>query len=120
MNTCEQCGTPIQQGKRKRFCGNDCRVQFHNIQRKQEGEKPTTVAEIRPIDAEAAGLIAGGFLPVSFTICPHDSRPLWDYLGLCVLLNQRPDQLTQLLLRNGPAYQPGAGIPSSWRMFIER
>ena len=119
MTNCEQCGKAIQPGKRKRFCSNYCGVQFHNIQRKQEGEKPVSVAEIRPMDAEARALIVGGYLPESFTICPHDARPLWDFLGLCVLLNQRPDQLTRLLLDNGPAYQPGAGIPSSWKALIE-
>ena len=119
MTNCEQCGTAIQPGKRKRFCSNDCGVQFHNIQRKQEGEKPVSVAEIRPIDAEARQLIAGGFLPVSFTICPHDGRPLWDFGGICSLLNQRPAQLVEVLRSNGAVYGRGVGIPSSWRSLIE-
>ena len=75
--------------------------------------------ETPPIHLEAQRLIVTGHLPEAFSIDAHDSRPLWDYIGLCVLLNQRPDQLTQLLLSNGPAYQPGAGIPSSWRALIE-
>ena len=120
MTSCEQCGTAIKPGKKKRFCGNDCRVQFHNSQRKQEGEKPTTVAEIRPIDAEAAGLIVTGHLPEAFTIDPHDGRPLWDFGGLCSLLNQRPAQLVEVLRGNGAVYGRGVGIPSSWRSLIER
>ena len=80
----------------------------------------TTDTQTPTVHQEAQRLIVTGHLPEAFTIDAHDARPLWDYLGLCVLLNQRPDQLTRLLLSNGPAYQPGAGIPSSWRMFIER
>lgn len=75
--------------------------------------------ETPAIHLEAQRLIVSGHLPEAFTIDAYDSRPLWDYIGLCVLLNQRPDQLTQLLLSNGPAYQPGAGIQSSWRMLVE-
>ena len=78
-----------------------------------------TDTETPTIHATAQQLIVTGHLPEPFTIDRHDSRPLWDYIGLCVLLNQRPDQLTQLLLSNGPAYQSGAGIPSSWRALIE-
>lgn len=76
-------------------------------------------AETPAIHQVAQRLIVDGFLPESYTIDRHDSRPLWDYIGLCVLLNQRPDQLAELLMANGRAYQPGAGIPSSWRALIE-
>jgi hypothetical protein len=72
-----------------------------------------------PIHIEAQRLVVMGYLPPPFTICPHDSRPLWDFAGLADLLNQRPDQLVELLQANGPAYLPVAGIPSSWRMLIE-
>lgn len=78
-----------------------------------------TDTETPTIHATAQQLIVAGHLPEPFTIDRHDARPLWDYIGLCVLLNQRPDQLTRLLLSNGPAYQPGAGIPSSWKALIE-
>ena len=71
------------------------------------------------IHLQAQRLIVAGYLPPPFTICPHDSRPLWDFAGLADLLNQRPDQLVELLQANGPAYLPVAGIPSSWRMLIE-
>lgn len=67
----------------------------------------------------AQALIVGGFLPESFTICPHDARPLWDFHGICALLNQRPGQLVELLKGNGPVYLRGVGIPSSWRALIE-
>ena len=76
--------------------------------------------ETPEIHQEAQRLIVTGHLPEPFNVDPYDGRPLWDYIGLCVLLNQRPAQLTQLLLDNGPAYQPGAGIPSSWKALIER
>ncbi len=79
-------------------------------------EETTTPA----IDIEAQRLIVRGFLPPPHIISPFDSRPLWDYLGLCALLDQRPSELTEILLRNGPVHLAGdKGIPSSWRMLIE-
>jgi hypothetical protein len=117
---CEQCDGELPPGKRKRFCSNDCGTRFHNTKRDQEGEKPVSGAEIRPIDAEARQLIVGGYLPESYTIDPHDGRPLWDFGGLCTLLNQRPAQLVEVLTANGAVYGRGVGIPSSWRMFVER
>ena len=75
--------------------------------------------ETPEIHRTAQRLIVDGYLPESYILDRHDARPLWDFIGLCVLLNQRPDQLTELLLSNGPAYKPGAGIPSSWRALIE-
>ena len=71
------------------------------------------------IHQEAQRLIVTGHLPEPFNVDPYDGRPLWDYIGLCVLLNQRPDELSRLLQANGPAYLPGVGIPSSWRSWIE-
>jgi hypothetical protein len=67
----------------------------------------------------AQALIREGFLPESFTIDAHDTRPLWDFYGLCALLNQRPAQLLEIRKSNGPVYDRHAGIPSSWRMLIE-
>jgi hypothetical protein len=75
--------------------------------------------ETPAIHTAAQQLIVSGHLPAPFNVDPHDQRPLWDFVGLAELLNQRPDQLVQLLQANGPAYLPGAGIPSSWRMLIE-
>ena len=61
-----------------------------------------------------------GFLPPPHIISPFDSRPLWDYLGLCALLDQRPSELTEILLRNGPVHLAGdKGIPSSWKALVE-
>lgn len=64
-------------------------------------------------------LVVGGHLPDPYTIDRHDSRPLWDFIGLAELLNQRPDQLAELLRGNGSVYSKTVGIPSSWRMLIE-
>ena len=116
MSQCEQCSAELPP-TRERFCSNQCGWTYHNA-RRVEVAKVQDV-ETPPIHLEAQRLIVTGHLPEAFSIDAHDSRPLWDYIGLCVLLNQRPDQLTQLLLSNGPAYQPGAGIPSSWRALIE-
>jgi hypothetical protein len=75
--------------------------------------------QIAPIHQKAQQLVVAGYLPPPFTIDRHDSRPLWDFIGLAELLNQRPDQLAELLQGNGPVYQKTAGIPSSWRLLIE-
>ena len=71
------------------------------------------------LNETAQALIVGGFLPAAFSIDPYDGRPVWDFNGLCALLNQRPGQLVELLKANGPAYLPGAGIPSSWKALVE-
>ena len=80
------------------------------------------VAEPAPTVHELAqGLIVQGYLPAPFTVCPHDGRALWDFCGLAVLLDQRPDALVELLLANGPVHlHADRGIPSSWQSLIER
>lgn len=75
--------------------------------------------EATPIDRAAHRLIVEGFLPAPYQIDPHDQRPLWDFVGLAELLDQRPDELVQLLVESGPAHLPKQGIPSSWRALIE-
>lgn len=74
-------------------------------------------AKTRPIDLTAHRLVVGGYLPEPFQIDPHDQRPLWDFTGLALLLDQRPHELVKLLLANGPAHLAAdRGIPSSWAM----
>ena len=85
-------------------------------------QAPQTVpAETPRVDVHdiARSLITQGFLPECFSIDAHDSRPVWDFYGLCALLNQRPNQLVEILKQNGPVYDRHAGIPSSWKMLLE-
>jgi hypothetical protein len=73
-----------------------------------------------PIHIEAQRLVVAGYLPPPFTICPHDSRPLWSIVELALLFDRRPDELVDLLLDRGPVHLQGdRGIPSSWRMLVE-
>jgi len=85
-------------------------------------QAPQTIHEEAPrVDVHdiARSLITQGFLPECFSIDAHDARPVWDFFGLCALLNQRPEQLVEILQSNGPVYSSTAGIPSSWRALIE-
>ena len=82
----------------------------------QETPPPPAIS----VHETAQALIVGGYLPESYTIDAHDARPLWDFHGICALLNQRPGQLVEVLKENGPVYSRGVGIPSSWKSLIER
>lgn len=83
-------------------------------------EQETPVVQPINVHETAQALIVGGYLPEAFSIDPHDGRPVWDFHGICALLNQRPGQLVEVLKGNGPVYTPGVGIPSSWKSLIER
>ena len=73
-----------------------------------------------PIHIEAQRLVVMGYLPPPFTICPHDSRPLWSIIELALMFDRRPDELVDLLLDRGPVHLAGdRGVPSSWRMLVE-
>jgi hypothetical protein len=73
-----------------------------------------------PIHLEAQRLIISGHLPAPYIVSNFDGRPLWDVIGIAAMLDTRPDQLIELLLRNGPAHlQADRGIPSSWKALIE-
>jgi hypothetical protein len=73
-----------------------------------------------PIHIEAQRLVVAGYLPPPFTICPHDSRPLWSIVELALLFDRRPDELVDLLLDRGPVHLAGdRGIPSSWKALVE-
>jgi hypothetical protein len=73
-----------------------------------------------PIHLEAQRLVVAGYLPPPFTICPHDSRPLWSIIELALMFDRRPDELVDLLLDRGPVHLQGdRGIPSSWRALVE-
>ena len=67
----------------------------------------------------AQTMIVEGYLPAPYQIDPHDMRPLWDFTGLALMLDQRPDQLVELLKENGPVHLRGTGIPSSWQLLLE-
>ena len=115
MPTCQQCGSDLPEG-RKRFCSNECGIQFHN-----QSRKPTDAnvedAVTREIDQAAHRLVIQGFLPEPYQIDPHDSRPLWDFAGLAQLFDKPPHELVELLVRNGPVHlAQDRGIPSSWAM----
>jgi hypothetical protein len=72
------------------------------------------------IHIEAQRLVVAGYLPPPFTICPHDSRPLWSIVELALLFDRRPDELVELLLERGPVHLAGdKGIPSSWKALVE-
>jgi len=76
--------------------------------------------EMPAIHASAHRLIVSGHLPPPFTICPHDSRPMWSIVEMAMLFDMRPDALISILLERGPVHLQGdRGIPSSWRMLIE-
>ena len=76
--------------------------------------------QIAPIHQKAQQLVVEGYLPPPFTICPHDSRPLWSIVELALLFDRRPDELVDLLIQAGPVHLAGdRGIPSSWRMLID-
>jgi hypothetical protein len=80
----------------------------------------TEQVETPEIHVTAQRLIVSGHLPEPFQIDPHDMRPLWDFIGLALLFDRRPDELVELLLARGPVHLAGdKGIPSSWRMLIE-
>lgn len=112
---CQQCQAELPEG-RKRFCSNECGVQFHNNQRKPSTEAKVEDVETREVDRVAQKLIVGGYLPEPFSIDPHDGRPVWDFAGIAALFNRKPDEVVKLLLANGPVHQHGQGIPSSWAM----
>ena len=80
------------------------------------------VAEPVPTVHELAqGLIVQGYLPAPFTVCPHDMRPLWSFNEIAQLFDKRPDELIELLVEAGPVHLQGdKGIPSSWKMLVER
>ena len=118
MGHCEQCSAELPP-TRERFCSNQCGWTFHNA-RRGEVAKVTDV-ETRPIDRQAMELVVSGHLPPPFQVDAHDGRALWDFCGLAVLLDQRPDALVELLLANGPVHlHADRGIPSSWQSLIER
>ncbi len=119
MTQCKQCSSPLTPG-RKVFCSEQCSWRWQNAKR-STGPMPSKTEQVETpqIHQTAQRLIVSGHLPSPYQIDPHDQRPLWDFVGLAELLNQRPDQLAQLLLANGPAYLPGAGIPSSWQLLRE-
>ncbi len=72
------------------------------------------------IHQEAQKLVVTGHLPAPYIVSNFDGRPLWDVIGIAAMLDQRPDQLIELLLANGPAHLAAdRGVPSSWRMLIE-
>jgi hypothetical protein len=119
MTACKQCSADLPPGK-KVYCSEQCSWRWNNAKR-STGPMPSKTEQVETpaIHQTAQNLIVTGHLPAPYQIDAHDQRPLWDFVGLAELLNQRPDQLVQLLQANGPAYLPGAGIPSSWRMLIE-
>ena len=119
MPVCQQCGSELPEGRIK-FCSVPCATKFHNERRKPPTEAKVEDVETREVDRIAHRLVVQGFLPAPFTCDAHDQRPLWDFTGLSELLDQRPDQLVQLLVRNGPVHlEADKGIPSSWQS-IER
>ena len=118
MPTCQQCNAELPVG-RKRFCSNECGVQFHNERRKPSSEAHVVDVETRPIDQTAHRLVIEGYLPAPFICDAHDQRPLWDFSGLALMLDQRPDELVQLLVRNGHVHlEADRGIPSSWQSIV--
>ena len=119
MSECEQCQGELPPGRRQRFCSNECGVAFHNAHRNTEAKKMDF--ETPPIHQEARQLIVSGHLPLPFSIDPHDGRPVWSFTELAVMFDRRPDELIDLLIQAGPVHLSGdRGIPSSWKMFIER
>ena len=73
-----------------------------------------------PIHQEARRLIVQGYLPLPFSIDPHDGRPVWSFTELALLFDRRPDELVSLLIQAGPVHLVGdRGVPSSWRALIE-
>lgn len=72
------------------------------------------------IHLEAQRLVVTGHLPAPYIVSNFDARPLWDVVGIAAMLDTRPDQLIELLLRNGAVHlQADRGVPSSWRMLVE-
>ena len=72
------------------------------------------------IHVQAQRLIVQGYLPPPFSVDPFDGRPVWSFTEIATMLDQRPDELVELLLANGPVHLAGdRGVPSSWRMLIE-
>jgi len=73
-----------------------------------------------PIHLQAQKLVVTGHLPAPYIVSNFDARPLWDVVGIAAMLDTRPDQLIELLLRNGPVHLPAdRGVPSSWKSLIE-
>ncbi len=118
MGTCEHCSADIQPGRRQRFCSTACGTAFHNANRP---EPKQTDVDMPAVHLEAQRLIVEGFLPPPFSLDPHDGRPVWSFTELALLFDRRPDELIDLLIQAGSVHLAGdRGIPSSWRMFVER
>ena len=118
MTKCQQCGADLPPGRRQRFCSNECGTAYHNSHR---SEPRQVDVETPPIHQEARQLIVSGHLPLPFSIDAHDGRPVWSFTELALLFDRRPDELIDLLIQAGPVHLSGdRGIPSSWKMFIER
>lgn len=118
--TCKRCASPLPPGKRT-FCKTQCSWAWHNAQRKSS-PMPSRVemVEMDEIHKTAQRLIVGGYLPEPYQIDPHDSRPLWDFVGLAVLFDMRPTELVEVLVSRGPVHLAGdRGIPSSWKALVE-
>lgn len=73
-----------------------------------------------PVHAMAQKLVVQGYLPLPFTLDAHDSRPLWDAIGLAQLFDLKADEFLELMQAQGPVHlAEDRGIPSSWKMMIE-
>ena len=115
MTQCQQCNSDLPEN-RKRFCSNQCGIQFHNEQRKPS-EANVIDAETPEIHKDAQRLIVGGYLPEPFSIDPHDGRPVWDFIGIAALFDRNPHELMEILVSRGPVHlAQDRGIPSSWAM----
>lgn len=84
-------------------------------------ERQQSEAELPAIHKRAQELVVSGYLPMPYQIDAHDQRPLWSFNELAQLFDRRPDELIDLLIQAGPVHGTGdRGIPSSWKMLVER
>ncbi len=57
QRTCNNCGTPLPRGRRKRFCDGRCRAAAHRARR--EGRARAILRNLRHIEADLRQLFRG-------------------------------------------------------------
>lgn len=80
----------------------------------QEAMESATDALTESVDR----LIHAGYMPAPTIRLAVGNVPVWSFPAIASLFELRPDQLAEVLVRNGAVHAPDdRGIPSSWEMF---